>query len=418
MIQKRKSRSVKATEDGLGKLEQAKVTKSKDTGKRWSLEDVANKARTDPKTVGKFFRGERVDKSTASAVCDALDLQIAEIIDDKEVDINYDSYVERPPIESDCCRALLQEGSLIRIKAPRQMGKTLLMSKLINYAENQKCRTVNLNLQEAQPEDFSNLDKFLQWFCTSIASEIELTTSIEEYWKKSIGNSKIKCRKFFEKYLLPGDKPLALALDKVDRIFRYREIAGEFLGMLRTWHEDSKTRPIWGQLRQIVLHTENYIDIDPNQSPFNAGLEIELIDFDKIQVLSLAKNYGLNWSFTEVDKLMNMVGGHPYLVNTAFEKLAPQYITIEEFLQTAPIPCGIYQNHLQKHWNNLQSESQLIREFRKVIIADKIIELNTDIDTDVVVKLNELGLVKLQNNIVMPRYELYRRYFYERLKSI
>ena len=34
-------------------------------------------------------------------------------------------YVERPPIESDCCQQILQPGALIRIKAPEKMGKTL-----------------------------------------------------------------------------------------------------------------------------------------------------------------------------------------------------------------------------------------------------------------------------------------------------
>jgi predicted AAA+ superfamily ATPase len=35
-------------------------------------------------------------------------------------------YIERPPIESDAYAELLKPGSLIRIKAPRQMGKSLV----------------------------------------------------------------------------------------------------------------------------------------------------------------------------------------------------------------------------------------------------------------------------------------------------
>jgi AAA-like domain len=37
-----------------------------------------------------------------------------------------DRYVERPPIESICYETLLQPGSLLRIKAPKLMGKTSL----------------------------------------------------------------------------------------------------------------------------------------------------------------------------------------------------------------------------------------------------------------------------------------------------
>jgi hypothetical protein len=161
-------------------------------------------------------------------------------------------------------------------------------------------------------EDFTNLDKFLQWFCTIFADRLELTTSVEEHWRKSIGNSKIKCRSYFEKYLLPGDSPLALALDEVDRIFPIREIASEFLGMLRTWHEDAKTRQLWRQLRLVVLHSEIYTEIDITQSPFNAGCEMTLTDFNQEQVLDLAQRYGLEWDTARVTQLMAMVGGHPY----------------------------------------------------------------------------------------------------------
>jgi hypothetical protein len=36
-------------------------------------------------------------------------------------------YIERPPVESDAYAELLKPGSLIRIKAPRHMGKSSLM---------------------------------------------------------------------------------------------------------------------------------------------------------------------------------------------------------------------------------------------------------------------------------------------------
>jgi hypothetical protein len=90
--------------------------------------------------------------------------------------------------------------------------------------------------------------------------------------------------------------PLALALDEVDRVFPIREIASEFLGMLRTWHEDAKTRQLWRQLRLVVLHSEIYTEVDINQSPFNAGYEVILTDFNQEQVLSLAQRYGLDFA--------------------------------------------------------------------------------------------------------------------------
>ncbi len=320
-------------------------------------------------------------------------------------------------IEARSYEGISQPGCLLRLKAPLQMGKTLLMSRVLNYAKLQGYRTVRLNLRDATTEDFSKLDNFLQWFCTSVAVQLELTSPVDEHWRKSLGNSKIKCRTYFEKYLLPGESTLTLALDEVERLFPYGEIAGEFLGMLRTWHEDAKTRQLWGQLRLVVLHTEVYRELDINQSPFNAGIEIKLTDLNQNQVLSLAQQYGLDWGAAKVKQLMDVVGGHPYLVKEALEQVRRQDITLEQLLQSAPTISGIYRDHLGRHWRNLQQDSQLAQAFKKVVTANAPVELNSELNADIAVKLDDLGLVKLQSNRVMPRYELYRQYFCDRLRD-
>jgi hypothetical protein len=66
---------------------------------------------------------------------------------DGQVPLGSVFYVERPPIELQCYEEILQPGALIRIKALRQMGKTSLMSRVLDYAANQGCQTVRLNLR-------------------------------------------------------------------------------------------------------------------------------------------------------------------------------------------------------------------------------------------------------------------------------
>ncbi|MEL7241926.1 MAG: AAA-like domain-containing protein [Cyanobacteria bacterium J06573_2] len=322
-------------------------------------------------------------------------------------------YVERPPVEERCFSEILQPGCLLRIKAPLQTGKTELMSRILHYAGEQEYRIVELNLRDSTKEDFSNLDSFLQWFCTSISEILLLDSSVAQHWRKSLGNSKIKCRTYFEKYLL-GDIPLVLALDEVDKIFPYPEIAGEFLGVLRTWHEDAKTRPKWRQLRLVILHTQAYTELDINQSPFNAGTEINLPDFTPEQVLQLAQQYGLKWDTTQVMQLMQMVGGHPYLVGEALKKLVQENISLEEVLQTAPTAWGIYRYHLQKHSQNLLANSRLTAAANKVFLADIPVEFDSVLNQDTAVKLHDLGLVKLSQKNAAPRYKLYREYFRQR----
>lgn len=323
-------------------------------------------------------------------------------------------YVQRPPIESLCKKEILQPGALLRIKAAPKMGKTELLSRLINYAEKERgYRAVDLKLRLAEETDFENLDKFLQWFCSSVTQmlKIEPDNKVNEHWNQHLGNSKLKCMNYFEDYLLKDKPILVLGLDDVDRVYQHPEIAGEFLSLLRTWHEKAKTRDIWQRLRLVLVYTQEYTLLNLNRSPFNVGTQIELTEFSPEQVKDLAKQHGLNWDSTEVEQLMDMVGGHPYLVQEALEHITRWDTNLEELLQQAPTETGIYSDLLQEHLWNLQRNQQkypkLDAALKKVVTANSPEEL----ESALAFKLKELGLVKQQGNAVEPRCNLYRLYF-------
>lgn len=195
-------------------------------------------------------------------------------------------YIDRPPIEDRCYETITQPGALIRIKAPRQMGKTSLMARILHHAERQESRTVALSFQLADRRIFTNSDTFLQWFCASISLELGLLDPdrLAKYSQlATIIGSNQSCKAYFEQYLLPEiATPLTLGLDEVDRVFEVPEIADDFFGLLRSLHEEAKRRDIWKNFRLIVVHsTEVYIPLDVNKSPFNVGLPIELPEYPR-----------------------------------------------------------------------------------------------------------------------------------------
>lgn len=325
-------------------------------------------------------------------------------------------YVERSPYETQCYREILQPGTLIRIKAPRQMGKTSLMSRILQQAREQGYATVPLSFQHADAGVFANLNQFLQWFCSRVARKLRSPHSVEQYWSDTFG-SKDNCTAYFEDCLLSEiDTPLVLGLDEVDRTFQYPTIADDFFGLLRAWYEEGgygdSGSGLWEKLRLVIVHsTEVYIPLDVNQSPFNVGLPIELSEFSPEQVLDLAERHGLNWQRSQIEQLMHIVGGHPYLVRLAFYHLAQQQLTLAELLATAPTEAGIYGDHLRRHLWNLQQHPKLSTALSWVVAADEPIEL----ESVLAFKLHSLGLVQLHGNRVTSRFELYRQYFSQRL---
>lgn len=321
-------------------------------------------------------------------------------------------YVERPPSEADCYKAILQPGALIRLKASRRMGKSSLMARILNYAAKQGYQTVFLSLQLADPNVLQDLDKFLQWFSASVGLGMQKPNRLADYWDELFG-SKISCKIYFEQYLLTKNpQPLVLALDDVERLFQYPDLAGEFFGLLRTWHEQAKNQEIWKDFRLVVGHsTEVYIPLDVNKSPFNVGLPIELKPFTAEQVENLAGRYGLNWSREEVEQLMAIANGQPYLVHSVLYSLWQKNVALEKLLQTATRAGGVFAEHLRRQWWTLTQEPELSTAFAQVVQASKPIEL----ELLQAFKLESMGLVQLQGNQATPSCALYTQYFRSRL---
>jgi hypothetical protein len=322
-------------------------------------------------------------------------------------------YIERPLIEVRCYQTILKPGALIRIKAPRQMGKTSLVDRILHYATVQNYRTVRLNLLQAEPAALSDLNQFLRWFCACISQKLRLENALETYWDCDRG-SIVNCTTYLQEHVLEQiDGALVIALDEVDRLFQHSNIAQSFFPMLRSWYEEAKTMEVWEKLRLIVVHsTENYGELDINQSPFNVGLPIELTDFTAEQVNDLAQRHHLSLNLDQQTQLMNLLGGHPYLIRLALYHLACQDVTLDQLLQDAATPVGIYEDHLRRHWKNLSDSPSLAEAFLMVVTATEPLRIGL-IQT---YQLYSMGLIHKQGDAVIPRCLLYRKYFQDQLK--
>ena len=320
-------------------------------------------------------------------------------------------YVERFGIEFLCYETLLQPGSLIRIKAPKLMGKTSLMERVLVKVAKQGYRTVNLSLEMADRKThFTNLNKFLRWFCLNLSRELGLPNQLDSYWDEEGMGAKVSCTTYLEEYLLAAnDSPLVLFLDDVDVLFPYPEVYEDFFGLLRSWYEKARSRENWKKVRLAIAHaTDVYIRLNINQSPFNVGLPIELPELTKEQVQIFAQQYGLVEDSSLVDPLMQLVGGHPYLLQQAFSHLKnyPD-VTLEQLLTEATTDAGIYRHHLREYWLSLQQEPKLMAAFQTMVSSIKPVRL----ETISAYQLQSMGLVKLLGNQIEPRCQLYRSYF-------
>lgn len=384
-------------------------------------------------TWKRFLRGQPVQTEVFKAFCQVLgvdwravtQLQLPPVPEPSQspeiilefpsgpVPLNSRFYVERPPIESLACQEVCNPGCVIRIQAPRQMGKSSLIVRILAHAEQAGYHAVSLDLRQADDAILTDLDKFLRWFCANISRQLRLKPCLEDYWDEEMG-SKICCTLYLQAYLLEQLKtPVVLVFNEVNRLFEYPHVAQEFLPLLRSWHEEAKHVKAFQKLRLLVAYsTEVYVPLHIEQSPFNVGLPLKLPHFNLNQVQELAQRHNLNWSGdSQAQNLVAMVGGHPYLIRLALYHLRTQNITLKQLLQEAPTISGIYNNHLQNYLLILQNEPGLAKALHQVMTAKDSVRLAPIL----AYYLDGMGLVNLRGNEVIASCDLYRLYFKELL---
>ena len=332
-----------------------------------------------------------------------------------KINLASDFYIERPDLENKCYETIQEPGSLLRLKAPQQMGKTILLNKVLGQVEKEGYRILNLDFGLLTDSTVrSDYSKFLKSFCLGVGRELGLENKLT--WEDLL-SPQWNSTNYFQDLLTGVTNPLVLALDKVDLIFEQEEpkIAHNFCELLRGWHENARrgdhVGQIWQKLRLVVVHSTDvysYSSLDINFSPLaNVGAKVELPELTPKQVQKLAQRYGLIWEDTQIKELMDLLGGNPYLVQNALRYISNHNVKLSRFLETAHTEAGIYSDHLREHLVNLRQDQELEQAFCKVIKSTQPVLL----EPEKAFKLYSMGLVQLKGNKVILRCNLYRKYF-------
>jgi len=331
-------------------------------------------------------------------------------------------YIERPPLEKTCYEAVEKPGGLIRIKAPKKMGKTLLLNKILNYAKNKGYKTVNL--QFSDPKFLENYETCFKTFCSNVSVNLNIEDKTNEYWiKYQINGSFTSAKFYFQNYLLSTiETNLVIGLNHFQIFFSFQKIFERFCALLRDFHDFGKSTDeigqIWRKLRIVIVNsTEKYPELNINHSPFNVGVDINerigLRLFTETEAKKLLDHYQLEQKLNEQDfkSLITLVGGHPYLIQQAFAYLKKyNEHTISELFETASTEQGeVFIEYLRELLNSLE-ENDLKESYKKVLT-----ESNVKLDSTVGFKLHSLGLIKFSGNYAISSCDLYTKYFSEYL---
>ena len=333
------------------------------------------------------------------------------------VPLNSVLYVQRLPIETLAFEEIVKPGALIRIKAPRHMGKTSLVMRILAQSQSKGYRTVRLNFLQAEDSVLGSLERLLRWFCANITLQLGMKSLLNDYWDEDLG-FKVSATTYLQEYVLGQlESPLVTTIDEVNRLFDFPEVAQEFLPLLRFWHEESNNVPVWQKFRLIVTHsTEIYIPLSVHQSPFNVGLALKLNEFNWKQIQELARRFNLETTvpslkLEHLKYLTQIIGGHPYLLSLAFCHLVTKDCDVDQLIAEATTDSGIYRDYLRGFLIMFRQHPELADAFKQVINHEQGVVLNSIVASE----LESMGLTKLKGNESSPLCKLYRIYFRDRL---
>jgi len=325
-------------------------------------------------------------------------------------------YIERSA-DQKCSQIIFKSYSVLRIKAPRQFGKTTLLSHLIQKAKENDYSTIAIDFQMFAETELNDLDKLLKLICFKSSEQLRLEGKVKEYWDDSIRTQLDNAYRYFDKYILQEHKkPILFAIDKADKLFKYRNNTTDFFGMLRSWHEYAKIggNDRWKQFSIVITYSTDDIPIeDLNGSFFNVGEEIVLQEFDKEHILDLAKAHGMSWTFEKAELLHKLVGGHPYLVKKALYETSLNNYTFEEIMKSAISDDGPFGDHLSRCFFKISKGKNRDR----VNTLKEIIENGQSDNHHECMYLKAIGLIKATQNGFAPSSDLYLNYFQKKLIS-
>jgi hypothetical protein len=306
-------------------------------------------------------------------------------------------------------RCLEQQGSTIVVKGPRQSGKSSLLARVHALSKRAEWRSVYLDFQTFDEPQLASLHSVLLMLARRIARTLKTTLQPDDVWDSDLLGEKASFAEFLFRAVLDGSSsPVVLILDEVDRLFD-RSYRGDFFAAVRGWHNNRATEEAWDNLHLVLGHATDpalWIE-DLNQSPFNVGDRLRLGDFNSDQVADLNGRHGNPLrSSEEIAGLMELVGGHPYLVRQALYVLAAERWSLPRLREEACKDTGPFGDHLRRHlWALLQSE-----RLRAVVL--RIAKGEGCDDEGLFQRLSASGLVAGETcSTARLRCALYQQYF-------
>lgn len=320
-------------------------------------------------------------------------------------------YIERKA-DAQLRRQVSAAGTTTIVKGARQMGKSSLLARAYAASRHKGQNSFYLDFQLAGRDKMETLENLALYLAHRFARELRTRVRPEATWDNFLGAMENLTNFLEEAVLSEAQTAVLVLLDEVDSLFNFPYYE-QFFAAVRVWHNRRAVREEWNRLNLVIAHsTEPYLWIkNLNQSPFNVGYQIKLDDFSPQQVSELNERYGgVLREGGDLEKLMELLGGHPYLTRQALFTLASGALDVDGLLKAAADDDGPFGDHLRRYVLMLQGSPEMLK-----VLADALRRRECESEADFL-RLRGAGLVKGETrHSLQIRCRLYEEYFRKHL---
>jgi DNA-binding SARP family transcriptional activator len=315
-------------------------------------------------------------------------------------------YIVRP-VDEQLRAAIGRRDSIIRVKGPRQTGKSSLLARGLEAAKQQNIRCVICDLQKLTSPQLATADSLLLALADNMVEQLGLGIDVYANWDAARGWN-VNFERILRREILDRlDAPLVWALDEIDRLFGM-PYSSEVFGLFRSWHNERTFNPDgpWQKLTIAIAYaSEAHLFIpDLNQSPFNVGIRLLLEDFAPAEVAEVNRRYHSLLSSEEIEQCYALVGGNPYLVRLAIHAMLSRGLSLPELEAETERPDGLFSDHLRRVVATVKQDRHLYEAVRSMLRGEPCPS------ADSFYRLHSAGLISGNNEReARPRCEIYRR---------
>ena len=310
--------------------------------------------------------------------------------------------------------ALGRFDSFVLLQGPRQTGKSTLLRYGLDRAQDQGARIVRTDFCRLPEEAFETLASFLRALADDLAHQLGLDDRIADSWREERSPNK-NLERYLSRSVLASEGPsIVWGWDDVDRLVDV-PYGAQVFSLLRTWHNKRAldSRASWDKIAVVMTHRsepQQFIT-DINQSPFNVGTRIRLLDFTRDEVGTLCQRYGhpLPPKGVELESFYALFGGHPALTQWGLQELTIHPCSLDELRDRALSTDGGLRSHWQAFRRVLDEVPQAVMSLREVAKHNRCTDLSN------FSRLRTLGLISGQSaTTARLRCELYRSFIRRR----